>query len=154
VITQIPYTSTQSFATLDQANKYQAEKLHRAAWFDAVNEDREKALKQATEKLSCLNWVGDKLDDDQAQAFPRVINKCGFPVVYEFPNFLVSATCELAFFMLKNDTSGATSDGIKSVSLAGMKVDFSEGKTGEVIPDEAWQYIEKYIRPSRALYRS
>ena len=156
MIIQRPFSSTQSFATLEQANTYHSEKLHSSAWSDALNEDKEKALKQATKKLSQLNWRGDPLEVDQAQAFPRVINRAGFGVVYEFPNFLVSATCELALFLLKNDTAGAGADNIKSVSLAGMKVDFSDGakKTTDVIPDEVWQYIEKFVKTSAVLYRT
>jgi len=60
-----------SYATQIDATIYFASRLGTECWDDAISEDKDKALGQATHIIDRLNFVGCKNDVDQVNQFPR-----------------------------------------------------------------------------------
>lgn len=150
-----PYDKTNSFCTLDEAEAYHLVKLNNLAWVNASNEDKQKALISASHRLSLLNWIGEQYETKQALAWPRIIYRIGTGFFYEFPQFLKSATAELAYNLLKGGNESGASDAVKSISFSGMKMDFKDAKPSQNddLPLEVWALVEKYINRSVKLHR-
>ena len=163
MITISPPEKANSFCTVEEADTYHDFRMNNSEWINAFTEDKEKALKYASLKLSnIVEWIGDKISEDQALAFPRYIpryfdNLTSVGFYYEFPLFLKNATAEYAFQLMRGETSSSQSDNIKSVSFSGMKMDFKDsgGKASlsDALPNEVFEMIRKYIKTTRPLVR-
>lgn len=127
-------TSSNSYATLAQAEAYMATLSFKTAWTgaDAV---KEAALQQATRLLDTLYFVGTKTANTQALQWPRwgVIDRNGFPVdSASIPQQLVNATSEFALRLLEADRAKDAGAIVPSKLKAGALE--LEGLKHQIIP--------------------
>ena len=120
--------SSNSYCTVDLAETYFDARLHAAAWTGADDEDKERALIQATRALdSYVAWI-----EQPDKAAP--------------PQVVMDATCELALVLLAGDVQVKDDmDGIQQVSIAGMTI-VSAGAGKRLIPDHVSLLLREYGR--------
>ncbi len=117
-----------SYATVAEADAHFEDRLDVAAWSEAAEAEKAKALVTATQYLDGLEWIGTSVSDSQPLAFPRVgvyyDPKLGREVTLtsSVPSRIVTATFELAYHFLNNDglldeTGSVTNLQISSISL-------------------------------------
>ena len=100
---------TNSYATLEEAEAYLADRLDVAAWSSASDTLKQQALVSATTLLDTINWTGVAVSASQALAFPRVGSyfspKLGMAVIFDntIPSVIKVATIETAYHLLNND---------------------------------------------------
>jgi len=63
--------SNVSYATVAEGDTFFAMRLKASPWTDSSFDDREKSLVEASQRISRLNFAGDKLDPAQILQFPR-----------------------------------------------------------------------------------
>lgn len=101
--------SANSFVTLAEANAYMAARLNTDAWTDA--DDAGVALAEATRELGLCRWLGLRVDDTQALAWPRqlVLDPDSPSRIWYaetvIPQRVKDATCELALEFLRAGTT-------------------------------------------------
>lgn len=106
--------STNSYVTLTEANAYFADRLHTAEWNSALVANQEKALKEACKRMNRLAFKGEKTDNVQLLAFPRVmpvlnrIGVIGFNSDTGIPEAVKSAQCEEALALIVHGNSART----------------------------------------------
>lgn len=99
-----------SFVSLEDADTYFEGTYFGDAkkWSDYSIDDQSALLITATRRLNALKWGGSPYEADQVLAFPRSFQDPGeygngpiTPVDPTYiPNWLVSATCEMAFWIM------------------------------------------------------
>ena len=121
-----------SFASIDAADAYLDARLNASSWTDAADDDKVRALIDATRDLSNIEYLyqGYRTTETQALAWPRtyVINRkapwlqpiglTGYPEYADdiIPPDLISATIELAFEYAKaGDTEFSAADSSSTV---------------------------------------
>ena len=85
--------NSNSYVSLTYANDYFTARQI-SEWTDLSDVEKEANLILATEYIDTIYWnsfLGEKLNEDQALLFPRVIDG-----VTEYPKRLEDATCQLA----------------------------------------------------------
>lgn len=103
--------SANSFLTQDAADTYLDARLNSSAWSGASDDDKARALIEATRELSVLNYLGQRTDGTQALSFPReyLMDPDDPDSFYyantEIPQRVKDATCELALEFLKAGTT-------------------------------------------------
>jgi|SRR5690606_2438471 len=135
-----------AYLTVEEAQDYYDSKLGTAAWDDATDEEKLKALKNATMLINRLNFNGTKSVTTQANAFPRD----GEVVV---PQNILDATCELALVLLDGydpneemNNIAATARGFSSARTNYTR-DFAHNHIMAGIPSaEAWQLLLPYLQ--------
>lgn len=141
--------SSNSFATLAQADDYHATRLHNSEWVDADDTDKEKALQMATRLLDDLDWRGSIKSTSQDLSFPRVglYDKDGRQIDDNgFPQFLIEATAELAWLLLINDTTREPSTaGFKSISVGPISLAIDKTDRNHAIADSVTNMIDYYL---------
>jgi len=133
---------TNSYATVAEADTYFGDRLGADAWSGASQIDKPKALITATSVIDMEDYLGDKVDPDQALEFPRV----GYDPV---PTDIIVATYELALHFLTYPealASGSSSsvDEIKIdvIEIKGLSGDGS--KSTSKIPDLVYKILRPY----------
>lgn len=108
--------SANSFVTLAEANTYVEGRLNASTWeTDATDDDKNRALVEATRELNALPWDSLRTDDTQALAWPRqsFLNPDSPNAQYfdtdEIPQRVKNATMELAFQFVKAGTTDIAS---------------------------------------------
>jgi len=133
------------YITVDDAQLYFDERLNTGAWDEASDDDRLKALKQATRLINNLNFIGQKLDNTQPNEFPRL----GQPTT---PDCIGDATCELALQLLDQVDPNLEIENImaQSQGIATEKVSYARDfvlpqiKAG-IVSSEAWLLLLPYL---------
>lgn len=107
--------SANSFASEDEFEDYIDGRLNASAYDDASDDDRARALVEATRELNVKLWDGYRVDTTQALSWPRqwVVDpddpNCSYFETSEIPERVRDATCELAFQFLKAGTTDVAS---------------------------------------------
>ena len=100
-------STSNSYANTSDSDTYHAMRLHVDDWTNASTTDKEKALMWATRLLDdMVEWIGRKVDDDQALDWPRydVYDGDGYYISHTtIPQAIVDSTCELARNLLEED---------------------------------------------------
>jgi hypothetical protein len=100
---------TNSYATLEEAIAYFADRLDVAAWTDANATQQAQALVTATSILDDQHWMGTAISEAQPLAFPRCGSyfdpRLGVNITVDnaTPDRITRATFELAHHLLGND---------------------------------------------------
>lgn len=120
--------SSNSYCTVATAETYFDARLHAAVWTGADDEDKERALIQATRALDAyVAWT-----EQPDKAAP--------------PQAVVDATCELALVLLAGDVQAKDDmDGIQQVSIAGMSITVA-GAGKRIIPAHVALMLREYGR--------
>jgi len=120
-----------SYVSLEEAEAYMGDRLDVAAWDEASDADKAKALVTATSMLDQLTYPGSAISDSQPLAFPRsgmyYDDKLGTYMGMDSQvarTRLDRATCELAYHLLNND--GLLDAGGSVVSLQVGSISLSQ----------------------------
>lgn len=139
-----------SYVTVAEANAYFEDRLDVAAWVDAPDLERGKALTTATSMLDGLNWVGVAVSDSQTLSFPRsgiyFDPRIGLEVTLSEVNpplRITDATCELAYHLLNNDGLLDDTGSIKDLSLGSINL------SGIRAASKFSSAVERLIKPLR-----
>lgn len=139
-----------SYATLAEANSYFADRLDIAAWTEASDENKSKALVTATRYLDELKWAGTAVSATQSLAFPRSGSyfdpKLGIDVDFltSYPKRLLTATYELAYHLLNND--GLLDDVGAAVDIRVGSIQLSKVTSANKLP----KVVDNLINPMLA----
>lgn len=142
-----------SYATVEEADLYFADRLDTAAWIAASPTEKGQALVTATSLLDNMTWTGSAVSETQNLAFPRVCEyfdpKVG-GVVYldgtSVPKRIISAAYELAYHVINND--GVLDDTGSIRSLAVGPITLTDIQTASKIPFTVRTYIKPLLANS------
>jgi hypothetical protein len=101
--------SANSFITVEDADTYMELRLNSDAW--TGDDDKAKALVEATREISVMEFYGERTDTTQALSFPREFlpnpdsPNADYYTNTEIPQRVKDATCELALEFLKAGTT-------------------------------------------------
>jgi len=118
---------TNSYATVQEADDYFADRLDCSEWNNADETKQAQALVTATSILDAQRWAGIAISVDQTLAFPRSgyyfdprLGAMSFmdPV----PNRVIVATFELALHLLKNEGLQDETGTVKSLGLSSINL--------------------------------
>ena len=111
IVATVGSASANSYATLAEAETYCEARLNVTLWDAATDDNKNRALVEATRELDVLGWDGYRTDDVQALAWPRewVVNPDDPNLDYydndEIPQRVKDSTCELALQFIKSGTT-------------------------------------------------
>jgi hypothetical protein len=118
-----------SYATVEEANTYFADRIDVAAWTNAVPDQRAQALVTATGLLDALDWIGYAVSDSQSLAFPRFgvyfDPRLGKEVILSettVPDRVLKAVYELSYHLLNNDGLLDDTGSVKDLSVGSIKL--------------------------------
>lgn len=117
---------TNSYVTVAEADAYFETRIDVAAWSEANELEKSKALVTATQLLDEVQWSGVASSDTQPLAFPRTGSymdpKLGFIVEYksETPSRILIAVYETAYHLLNNDGLLDDSGSVRDISLGSI----------------------------------
>jgi len=117
VIATVGASNANSFVTVAEGDTYCDARLNASAWTDAEDDDKAKAVIEATRELSAKMWVGSKSTTAQALAWPRAYATdpdaawagWGYYDSNIVPQRVKDATCELALQFLIGGTTDVAS---------------------------------------------
>lgn len=119
-----------SYVTLAEAEVYFSDRIDAAAWEEASDDQKSKALVTASLSLNNYDWEGYAISDSQPLAFPRQGSyyepKIGYEVVLDenVPDRIIKATYELAYHYLNNDGVLDDTGSLKSLGVGTINLDF------------------------------
>lgn len=143
--------SSNSYATVAEADAYHANHLYASAWTGAITANKEAALIWATRLLDeQADWHGYPTTLTQALRWPRswVPDRDGQVWVSNaiVPTFLQNATAELARWLLTEDRTAERVIGLKSVKADVVAVDFDRFDVKPILPPSVRSLIDHYGR--------
>jgi len=146
---------TDSYADIADADTYHLGRLHNDEWLNASTATKEAALKWATRMLDALSWEGQKTDSNQALKWPRtyVYDDNGDQLdTATIPQFLIDATSEYAFQLIKSDReSDSDSQGISEVKAGEVEVVFNNSDRASKTPSSVYRLIIGYLATGSSL---
>lgn len=132
-----------TYATIEEADDYFAA-FYGSVWHEIDDEDKKKLLVSASRNIDYGEWRGRKVDEDQKQAFPRIINGKETD-----ETLLMIACCEEALGIYQAGSSGtANTDGIASVKVQDTQITFKSNATEQEFHSDT---VEDILRPYRYL---
>lgn len=147
-----------SYVTLAAAEAHFDERLNTGDWDGAANdEEKKKALIQATRRLDQIDWDGRKFEDDQALQWPRsgTTDRDGWAFeTDEIPPEIKRATYELALAMLAEDLlvdSGL--EGFERLAVGPLDITPRHTREAGELPAHVWREIEHLVGLGRANVR-
>ena len=139
--------ATIPYATIVEAQQYFDERLNTGPWDFATPTDQMKALQTATRAINRLRFLGNQIDPNQPNAFPRDA-WLDTPI----PLAVQQATCELALQLLDSADPNieianiATTGDNYSMVRANYIRDFALPHIMAGIPSsEAWQLLLPFL---------
>ncbi len=113
VVATVGSASANSFVTVAETDTYCDARMNATAWADAEDDDKARAVIDATRELSAKAWVGTRASSTQKLSWPRsfAINpdvswaSWAYYDSTTIPDRVKDATCELAFLLLNGDAS-------------------------------------------------
>ena len=150
--------SNVSYATVAEGDAYFAMRLNAAPWSDSSFDDREKSLIEASQRVSRLNFAGEKSDPAQVLQFPR---KNVFQVSQS--NTLITddsgipADIKIACFLVAYKLLDGWEPDTEDENLTKVRAEYSQVRAfyerGFVPPyikagipsAEAWSYLRPYL---------
>lgn len=140
-----------SYLTIAEAQAIFDERLNTDAWDDATESNKTKALAMATKIINQLNFIGDKVDDDQANEFPRGEDT-------EAPDDILNACAEIALALLDgvNPEMELEALSIEQMNIDAIKSTYDRSNLPEHIiagipSSTAWRYLKPYLRDNRSV---
>jgi len=153
-------TTSNSYATVAEANTYHVDVLNGTAW-DA-SADPEAALIMATRLLDQrVSWRGSRNTKEQALRWPRsyVYDADGYLVDNDsIPQWLKNATSELARWLSASDRlAEADTKGYSRMKVGDLELWVSRSDRQGIIPAPVWSMLSPYgvaISSARTLVRA
>jgi hypothetical protein len=134
------------YVDLDEATAHLENRLDVAAWDEANDEMKSKALISATMLLDSLDWTGIVVSESQPLAFPRVGEyfdpRIGYVVTMSgVPQRIITANIELAYHLLNNDGLLDDTGSVESLSLGPIQLNRLSA------PSKIPSFIYRSLRP-------
>lgn len=138
-----------AYCTLDEAEAYFETRLHKSAWDNASDDDKEAAILWATRLLDeNVRWYGAPVSNNQPLAWPR----SGVSGIDsdEIPTFLKQATAEFAMHLIIEDRTLETNRDLKGLrrlelDVINIVVDTKSTQGHKpLIPPSVWSIIRPY----------
>jgi hypothetical protein len=115
VVATVGASTANSFVTVAEGDTYCDARLNASSWTDAADDDKARAVIEATRWLSARLWQGERASSTQALSWPRFWApnpdfSFGANLYFDstiVPQRVKDATCELALQFLKAGTSDA-----------------------------------------------
>ena len=143
------------YGTLDEANLYFTLRLYVDSWVNATEDNKIKALNEATHCINRLRFAGSKVDSEQELEFPRYYGDEA-DGDEEIPLDIELACYEIAFSLLDGVNSEQELKNLRVTSHAfsSVKTTFDKDKVPEYlvmgIPSfTAWQMLYCYLENNR-----
>lgn len=118
-----------SYATVEEADAYFADRLDVAAWTAASSTQKAQALVTATKMLDDIEWTGVAVSDSQTLAFPRSGTyfdpRLGMEISLSdvsVPSRIINATFELAYHLQNNDGLLDDTGLVKNISIGSISL--------------------------------
>jgi hypothetical protein len=142
---------TNSYATVEEAELYFADRLDVAAWTDADAAQKAQALVTATSILDEQRWVSCAISESQSLAFPRegtyYDERMGLDVeLSPVPKRIVNATFELSYHLLNNDGILDDTGSVRSLNVS--SINLSEIVRPNLIPGVVRRLIKPLLENS------
>jgi hypothetical protein len=153
-----------SYVTLASANSYMEGRLNATTWDDATDDEKNRALVEATHELEVQPWDGTRVTTTQALAWPRqwVVNPDD-PNYNDYsttviPSRVTTAQMELAFQFIKSGTTDVAAldptDGIIRKKVDVLETEYSEH--GRLVRGlrrypRVWEHIEPLLTRSASM---
>ena len=107
LITTIGASNANSYASLAYAEQYFEDRLFAGSWTGASDDDKLRALLQATIRIDFLDYSGERYEYEQRLRWPRVgsEDRDGY-IVWDYeaiPPEILRAQCETAIWLLEAD---------------------------------------------------
>lgn len=143
-----PESPTGNYITEAEATAYiLANKLNRNSWTTAPIGDRNIALTMATRAIDRLAYIGEKVDPDQTNEFPRGTQT-------SVPQDIEDACAELAFAFIDGrdaemefDNLALSASNFGSVSTTSNRRTYRAHIAAGIPSFEAWVLLLPYMRP-------
>lgn len=152
--------SANSYITRAAATTYFDERLNSGAWTSASNENKDRALIQATRRLDQEDWQGVKVASGQALDWPRYWATDEDGEEYDsaaIPQPIKDATCELALRFLNDGTTDTLADtGLEEFAAAKigpMEVERNRAFKAGQLPENVLRLLRHVIRSATASRR-
>lgn len=140
-----------NYGTIEDGDDYFALKLNSDAWDNAEENDRLKALTEATKIIDSFNYIGDKTSEAQENEFPR-----GGDLTV--PAEIQGACFEIALKLLdgidpeiETENLNRTSSAFASVKSNYDKSFIPEHLTVGVPSAMAWRQMVPYLRDTKSV---
>lgn len=152
IINASPGSATaNSYATLADANTYFEGHVAGAAWALKTEDERNRALAQATRMLDAyVTWRGSRASTGQALAWPRsglAYPDTGLSVASGvIPTELARATFEQARALLaanREDELAATQQGLEALTAGPVELRFRPGAAMPALAPAAWAQLAR-----------
>jgi hypothetical protein len=130
---------------------YFATRLHDEAWDGATEDQRNRALAEASRRIDRLNFRGAKTSESQALEWPRVDPKEEFDDD-EIPESILIATYEVAYALLDGvdpdqeyENLASSSEGYSSVRTTYNRTTVPEHYAAGIPSRLAWQFLKPLL---------
>lgn len=144
-------TSEYQYANIAEANTYLTRKLHTYPWDSATNDQRNKALCEATTRIDRLRFRSSKCSDSQVLEFPRT---AWDPT----PDAIKWACVELAVSLLDDvdpdlevENLDVSSEGVSSARATYARQNVAEHLAAGIPNALAWKFLMPYLARRRRL---
>lgn len=149
---------TNSYISVADATTYFGDRLNSSTWTDATEANKSAALIQATQIIETKKYLGDRYSTSQILSWPRYgvyvdnIQIDGSTV----PTDILSAVCELAIYLLKEDyTEPSGLEEYKSIKIGSIELDMGATSVGvKQLPPLVNSILSKYADSSVRVYRA
>lgn len=159
------FTAVVPYVTNSYADGYMASYPGRDAWASSTETLKTQVLRAATMDLDKLHFVGHRLDVDQTREWPRFRDMDTYGDVFYLddngiPDRVAWATCEQAWFILKNYLTGIDPDdrmdaqdqGLQSVNRSGASENFDLSLSRRrKLCKAAYDWVRDYIAKTASL---
>jgi hypothetical protein len=158
-----------SYLEVADANTYFADRLHSEVWDSASSEDRDKALKTATQAIERLRFHGQRhavyaavqAGGDETAILSAVASQpLEFPrdADEEVPQEILDAVCEEALALLDGkdpdqelEDLPAKAQGYSSVRVTMDRSFVQEHLNAGIVSPRAWRMLKPYLLESRSV---
>jgi hypothetical protein len=133
-----------SLGTLEEANEFFSNRLHRNVWEAALDDDKQAALNEATELISMFDFIGTKTDSDQFLPFPRMgivnIDSTTIPEQIKIANFLI------AYEILDGWDFNREEARVLSRGFSSVRITYDPNVMPEFLGSKlAWLYLKAFL---------
>jgi hypothetical protein len=144
------------YATTIEGDAYFAGKLHMSAWDEATEDQRNRALIEASTRIDQLKFRGSKTSEAQALAWPRVIMSADEETIINdgttVPARVKNAACEIAYALLDGvepdleyENLAVSSEGYSSARSTYTRPSVPEHFAAGIPSFLAWQYLKPLL---------
>jgi len=140
-----------AYGTTIGGDAYFAEKLYYQPWDEATEDQRTRALAEATRLIDTLRFKGSKTDSAQTNEFPRD-DETTVPEKIEFACYEIAlALLDGVDPHLEHENLAVSSDGYSSVRSTYNRTTAPEHFVAGIPSRQAWLYLRPYLADVRGL---